>query len=33
MQNAATHTNNQEKTLVNLEWQPPKYYMGTAVFR
>nr|CAH0100361.1 unnamed protein product [Daphnia galeata] len=31
--NAATHTTSAEKTLVNLEWQPPKYYMGTAVFR
>ncbi|XP_057375817.2 putative defense protein [Daphnia carinata] len=31
--NAVTHTNNTEKSLVKIEWQPPLYYMGTAVFR
>ncbi|XP_046452902.1 putative defense protein [Daphnia pulex] len=31
--NAATHTSNSTKSLVNLEWQPPLYYMGIAVFR
>ncbi|XP_046651993.1 putative defense protein [Daphnia pulicaria] len=31
--NAATHTSNSTKSLVNLEWQPPLYFMGIAVFR
>ncbi|KAI9554352.1 hypothetical protein GHT06_019624 [Daphnia sinensis] len=31
--NAVTHTNNVGKNLVRVDWQPPKYYMGTAIFR
>ncbi|XP_046452903.1 putative defense protein [Daphnia pulex] len=30
---AVTHTNNVVKNLVRIDWQPPKYYMGTAIFR
>ncbi len=33
IQNAVTHTNNVVKNLVRIDWQPPKYYMGTAIFR